>query len=105
MEMTAPVAVDSSERGLTMRFFMPAEYSKEQLPELSDPRVRLVEMPPTTMAVLSFSGSTGDRAVAVQTAALMKALPQTTWKVSGPTVALLFKGTSKNSDLHAFVRI
>jgi SOUL heme-binding protein len=90
MEMTAPVAVDSSERGLTMRFFMPVEYSKERLPEPSDPRVTLVEMPPTTMAVLSFSGSTGDTAVAVQTAALMKALQQTTWKVSGPTVALLY---------------
>jgi hypothetical protein len=90
MEMTAPVAVDSSDRGLTMRFFMPAEYSKERLPEPSDPRVRLVEMPPTTMAVLSFSGSTGDRAVAVQTAALMKALQQTTWRVLGPTVALFY---------------
>jgi hypothetical protein len=54
------------------------------LPEPSDPRVRLVEMPPTTMAGLPFSGSTGDTAVAVRTAALMKALQQTTWKVSGP---------------------
>jgi hypothetical protein len=90
MEMTAPVAVESSESGLTMRFFMPVEYLKEQLPEPSDPRVRLVEMPPTTMAVLSFSGSTGDTAVAVQVATLMKALQQTTWKVSGPTVALFY---------------
>jgi hypothetical protein len=90
MAMTAPAAVDSSESGLTMRFFMPVGYSKERLPEPSDPRVRLVEMAPTTMAVLPFSGSTGDAAVSVQTAALMKALQQTTWRVSGPTVAFFY---------------
>jgi hypothetical protein len=90
IEMTAPIAVNSSESGLTMRFFMPVEYSKERLPEPSDARVRLVEIPPTTMAVLPSSGSAGDTAVAVQTDALMKALRRTTWKVSGPKVAFFY---------------
>src|SRR5271169_2308563 len=36
--MTAPVEAQSSDKGLVMRFFMPAEYSREQLPEPSDPR-------------------------------------------------------------------
>lgn len=58
--MAAPVEVKSSDSGLVMRFFMPASYSSEQLPEPSDPRVKLIELPPTTVAVLQFSGSTDD---------------------------------------------
>src|ERR1700722_14188240 len=56
--MTAPVEV-KSDNGLVMRFFMPAKYSQEQLPEPSNPQVKLIEMPPTAVAVLQFSGSTG----------------------------------------------
>jgi hypothetical protein len=88
--MTAPVEVKSSDSGLVMRFFMPAKYSREQLPEPSDPRVKLIEMPPTTVAVLQFSGSTGDAAVAIHTVMLMKALQSTKWKVAGPATAFFY---------------
>jgi hypothetical protein len=86
--MTAPVEVKSSDSSLVMRFFVPAEYLREQLPEPSDPRVELIELPPTTVAVLQFSSSTGDAAVAIHTVVLMKALQATKWKrypSCGPT--------------------
>jgi hypothetical protein len=88
--MTAPIEVKSSDSGLVMRFFMPAKYSREQLPEPSAPQVKLIEMPPTTVAVLQFSGSTGDAAVAIHTVMLMKALQSTKWKVAGPATALFY---------------
>jgi effector-binding domain-containing protein len=93
--MTTPVEVKSSVSGLVMRFFMPAKYSREQLPEPSDPRVKLIELPPTTVAVLRFSGSTDDAAVTIYTVMLMKALQSTKWKVAGPATAF-FYGSSWN---------
>jgi SOUL heme-binding protein len=90
IDMTAPVEVKSSDGGLVMRFFMPAKYSREQLPEPSDPRVKLIELPPTTVAVLRFSGSTGDAAVTIYTVMLMKALHSTKWKVAGRATALFY---------------
>jgi hypothetical protein len=88
--MTTPVEVKSLDSGLVMRFFMPAKYSREQLPEPSDPRVKLIEMPPTTVAVLQFSGSTSDAAMTIYTVMLMKALQSTKWKVAGPATALFY---------------
>jgi SOUL heme-binding protein len=88
--MTAPVEVNSSDSRLVMRFFMPAEYSREQLPEPSDPRVKLIEMPPTTVAILRFSGSTGDAAASTYAAELMKALRSTKWKIAGPATAFFY---------------
>jgi hypothetical protein len=72
-----------------MRFFMPAKYSREHLPEPSDPGVKLIELPPT-VAVLQFSGSTGDAAVTIYTVVLMKALQPTKWKVAGPATAFFY---------------
>jgi hypothetical protein len=88
--MTAPVEVKSSDNGLVMRFSMPAKYSREQLPEPSDPRVTLIELPPTTVAVLRFSGSTNDGAVTIYTVMLMMALQSTKWKVAGPATAFFY---------------
>jgi hypothetical protein len=87
---TAPVEAKSSDSGLVMRFFMPANYSREQLPEPSDPRVKLIELPPTTVAVLRFSGSTDDAAVTIYTVMLMKALQSTKWKVAGTATAFFY---------------
>jgi len=50
--MTAPVEVNESEKYLSMRFFMPAQYSREKLPEPTDSRLRLVVVPSGTVAVL-----------------------------------------------------
>jgi hypothetical protein len=69
--MTAPVEVNTSEKRLAMRFFMPTQYSREELPEPTDSRVNLVDIPSETIAVLRFSGSTGDAAVSARTNSLL----------------------------------
>ena len=75
--MTTPIEVNKSGIALVMRFFLPEEYSRNDLPEPSDPRVKLVELPPSTVAVLQFSGSTSDPAVSTRTAELVEALRAT----------------------------
>jgi SOUL heme-binding protein len=44
--MTAPVEVNTANNVLIMRFFMPSSYSINNLPEPSDPRVKLIELEP-----------------------------------------------------------
>lgn len=65
--MTAPVTLAGEEGRWTVQFTMPSEYAMEDLPTPNDKRVQLRSMPPTRMAVLKFSGLTGDERVAQQT--------------------------------------
>ena len=88
--MTAPVEIDTANNAVVMRFFMPSNYSKNDLPEPSDPRVKLIELEPMTAAVLVFSGSTGGKAVSTKTAELMAAIRNTNWQVSGTPTAFFY---------------
>ena len=53
--MTAPVEVNTANNILLMWFFMPSNYSKNDLPDPSDPRVKLIELEPMTAP--SFAGA------------------------------------------------
>jgi hypothetical protein len=90
ISMTAPVEVNKSDDRLVIRFFMPSRYSIDQLPEPSDPRVRLAQIPSMTVAVLQFTGSTGDAVVTTKTAELIRSLETTKWKVAGPATAFFY---------------
>lgn len=88
--MTSPVEVSRTGGTLVMRFFMPTNYPRNELPEPTDPRVKLYEIPPMTVVVLQFSGSTSDFAVNARVAELVNALDSTIWKVSGPPTAFFY---------------
>lgn len=88
--MTAPVEVNTANNVLIMRFFMPSSYSINNLPEPSDPRVKLIELEPMTAAVLQFSGSTSDAVVSTRTTELMAAIQNTKWRVSGAATAFFY---------------
>ncbi|MEE3062812.1 MAG: heme-binding protein [Actinomycetota bacterium] len=73
--MTAPVAQNPAGKDeWVIRFFMPADKTLESLPVPDDAQVRLVTVPPETIAVRRFSGSRSARAVAAQTAELLETL-------------------------------
>jgi hypothetical protein len=72
--MTAPVTLQSAESASIVQFTMPSEYALEDLPIPSDKRVQLRELPHERMAVLRFSGLTGDRRVAEHIERLQKYL-------------------------------
>lgn len=65
--MTAPVTLAGEEGRWTVQFTMPSEYGIGDLPVPNDKRVQLRSIPPARMAVLKFSGLTGDERVALKT--------------------------------------
>jgi hypothetical protein len=73
--MTAPVVQSAgAESGWAIRFFMPAKWTMETLPAPNDDQVRLVTVPPTTVAVLRFSGDRSPKAVASRAGELLTIL-------------------------------
>ncbi len=89
--MTAPVAQARDAAGRwRIRFFMPAGYTLDTLPQPNDPTVTLVPVPPETVAVLRFSGGTGAEAVAARTADLVAALEGSAWQPAGEPVAWFY---------------
>ena len=54
--MTAPVTQSGDELGWTVRFIMPKGYTLDTLPIPNDPKVKLVALEPTRVAVVKFSG-------------------------------------------------
>jgi hypothetical protein len=88
--MTSPVEVNARGGSMTMRFFTPAAYSMAELPEPTDPRVKLVVVPPVTVAVLRYSGSTMDANTKAKTARLLDVLQSSKWKLAGPSKAFFY---------------
>lgn len=73
--MTAPVSQKAAGEGnWVIRFFMPADKTLDSCPVPDDPEVKLVALPPETIAVHRFAGTGSSRAVAVKTAELMNTL-------------------------------
>jgi hypothetical protein len=89
--MTAPVGQTPDGSGAwRIQFIMPSQYTLDTLPIPRDPSVRLVAIEPETFAVLRFSGSTGDKAVAAQKAELLRRLAGSGWRAEGEPVAWFY---------------
>ena len=83
--MTAPVVQAPQDGAWRIQFIMPAKYTLDSLPPPTNPKVRLVQLPPQTYAVLSFSGSRAPGAVATWQRRLADGLRGSHWKsVGGP---------------------
>jgi hypothetical protein len=74
ISMTAPVESDSTDAGVRMAFYLPAEYDYDTAPRPTDDSVRLVEQPGRTLAVLGFSWFTTEGRVARKTDELLATL-------------------------------
>jgi hypothetical protein len=72
--MTAPVRTATDEAGVTMAFYLPADYTEDTAPVPTDERVRLAVEPERTLAVRSFSWYATQRRVDAQRRRLMEAL-------------------------------
>jgi hypothetical protein len=88
--MTAPVATAPAGDGLVMRFFMPAGWTMATLPEPSDPRVSLVEVPAEDLAVLRYTGLGLDGVVAARSSQLLDRLATSDWQPTGAPVAWFY---------------
>jgi len=88
--MTAPVEGGESGGRKTMRFFMPSSFTMETLPVPDDARVRLVEVPAQTLAVLRFTGWRDAEAIARRQAELLARLGATAWEPKGAPTSFLY---------------
>jgi len=88
--MTAPVGSSSSPLGYVVRFYMPAGCTRESLPVPDDDRVRLVEVPAESVAVLRFSGTATPAVVAERTAELRRELQAYGFEMVGPSATWLY---------------
>jgi hypothetical protein len=89
--MTAPVSQRAGAEGeWVIRFFMPADKTMESLPEPDDALVKLVTVPAETVAVRRFTGSRSKRAIAAQTADLMRAIRDNGFQPTGPPAAWFY---------------
>ena len=73
-----------------IRLFLPPGLALASLPAPNDPSVRLVEVPPQTMAVLRFAGPTDPVAVTARTGELVTALEGSAWRPAGEPVAWFY---------------
>ena len=88
--MTSPVEVDSRGGAMTMRFFMPASYSIADLPQPNDAMIQIIEVSPTTVATLQYSGSTKEAVAAAKTVVLLDSVKSSQWKVAGQSKAFFY---------------
>ncbi|MBO0676506.1 heme-binding protein [Mycolicibacterium sp. S2-37] len=72
--MTAPVAQTADGGESVIRFYMPAEFTLDTLPEPDNDRVVLVPVPSETVAVLRYTGDRSPAAVQQKREKLYKAL-------------------------------
>lgn len=72
--MTAPVLRQGSGTGTVVAFVMPPGSTMESLPRPTSPAVTLREVPPRTVAVVTFSGYATERAIEEKTESLLQAL-------------------------------
>ena len=86
----APVAADARGGALVMRFFLPRDIEPGAAPPPRDPRVRLVEVPAETLAVLRFSGRPSDARVVERTDELLAALDQAGIEPQGQPQAFFY---------------
>ena len=85
--MTSPVVQQpAGGESWSIQFIMPSKYTMATLPQPNDPRVRLVEIPARTFAVVRFSGLGKADAVARHEKALDAALAGSSWRASGDAV-------------------
>ena len=95
MAMTAPVISASSAGDTSVQtyaFVMERKYSMDTLPTPNNPRVRLRELPPRTVAVRRFGGFWSESNFADNAAALLKSLADAGIVVKGAPVIARYNG-------------
>lgn len=89
--MTAPVAqAGEGPDAWRIRFFMPARWTRETLPEPTDPLVAIVEVPGEVVAVRRFSGIPSAKAVQAEATRLRQALEHGDWAAEGPVLGWFY---------------
>jgi len=86
IDMTAPVTQSMTDGKMSMRFFLPMQYSKQNAPEPNDERVRIIDLPAEYFAVISYSGFASDGNFEEHYTKLKAALDKDDMVIKGPPI-------------------
>ena len=86
IDMTVPVTQSTTDGKMSMRFFLPMQYSKQNAPEPNDERVRITDLPAEYFAVISYSGFASDGNFDEHHKELKAALDKDGMVIKGPPI-------------------
>ena len=86
IDMTVPVTQSTTDGKMSMRFFLPKQYSKQNAPEPNDERVRIIDLPTEYFAVISYSGFASDGNFEEHYTELKAALDKDGMVIKGPPI-------------------
>jgi len=86
IDMTLPVTQSMTDGKMSMRFFLPMQYSKQNAPEPNDERVRIIDLPAEYFAVISYSGFASDGNFEEHYTKLKAALDKDGMVIKGPPI-------------------
>jgi len=86
IDMTVPVTQSTTGDKMSMRFFLPMQYSKQNAPEPNDERVRIIDLPAEYFAVISYSGFASDGNFEEHYTKLKAALDKDGMVIKGPPI-------------------
>jgi hypothetical protein len=86
IDMTVPVTQSTTDGKMSMRFFLPKQYSKQNAPEPDDERVRIIDLPAEYFAVISYSGFASDGNFEEHYTELKVALDKDGMVIKGPPI-------------------
>jgi hypothetical protein len=81
--MTSPVGIQQSEKGWSVSFVMPSQYTLDTLPKPNSPRVNIKLITAQKLAVIRFSGLVDEEKLHAKSAELNQWITQTNFKVLG----------------------
>jgi len=86
IDMTVPVTQSTTDGKMSMRIFLPMQYSKQNAPEPNDERVRIIDLPAEYFAVISYSGFASDGNFEEHYTELKAALDKDGMVIKGPPI-------------------
>ena len=86
IDMTVPVTQSTTDGKMSMRFFLPMQYSKQNAPEPNDERVRIIDLPAEYFAVILYSGFASDGNFEEHYMELKAALDKDGMVIKGPPI-------------------
>ena len=86
IDMTVPVTQSTTDGKMSMRFFLPMQYSKQNAPEPNDGRVRIIDLPAEYFAVISYSGFASESNFEEHYTELKAALNKDGMVIKGPPI-------------------
>ena len=86
IDMTVPVTQSASDGEMSMSFFLPKQYSKQNAPEPNDERIKIIDLPKEYFAVISYSGFASDSNFEEHHTELKAALDKDRMVINGPPI-------------------